>query len=66
MTMTQGTSFLEQSCLSFHCHTCCFISRSEVKFPSGIIVVEILNSSYVVLVVKMFIYMENCLFPEFF
>ena len=40
MSMTQGTAMLEQSYLSFHCHICCFISQSEVKFPCHIIVVR--------------------------
>jgi len=35
-SVTEGTSILEQSSLAFHCHICCFISRSEVKFPCGI------------------------------
>ena len=39
--MTQGSALLEQSSLSFHCHICCFISQSEVKFPCGIIVVQV-------------------------
>ena len=41
MCMTQGTAQLEQPSLAFHCHICCFISRSAVKFPCGIIVVEV-------------------------
>jgi hypothetical protein len=41
--------------LIFHFHICCFISRSEVMFPCGIIVVEVWNSTYVVLIV-------NCVF----
>ena len=41
MCMTQGTALLEQSSLAFDCHICCFISRSAVKFPCGIIVVEV-------------------------
>jgi len=50
--MTQGTSLLEQSSLSFQCHICCFISWSEVKFPCGIIVVEVRNSTHLVLIIK--------------
>jgi len=38
-----------QSSLSLHCQICYFISWSEVKFPYGIMVVEVWNSSYVVL-----------------
>jgi hypothetical protein len=30
ISMTWGTSLLEQSSVSFHCYTCCFISRSKV------------------------------------
>ena len=41
MCMTQVTALLEQSFLAFHFHICCFISRSEVKFPYGIIVVQV-------------------------
>ena len=41
MSMTQGTAQPEQSSLAFHCHISCFISQSEVKFPCGIIVVEV-------------------------
>jgi len=41
MSTTKGTSLLEQSSLSFHCDVCCFISRSEVKFPCGIIVEKV-------------------------
>ena len=41
MCMTQGTTQLEQSPLYFHCHICCCVSRSEVKFPRGIIEVEV-------------------------
>ena len=41
ISMTQGASLFEQSSLSFHCDICCFISGSEVKFPCGIIVVNI-------------------------
>ena len=41
MSMTQGTALLEQSSLAFHYHISCFISQSEVKFPRGIIVVEV-------------------------
>ena len=38
----------------------------QLKFPCGIILVELLNSSYVFLIVKMCIYIENCLYPKFF
>jgi len=41
ISMTQGTALLEQPSLAFHCHICCFISQSEVKFPCVIIVVEV-------------------------
>jgi len=41
MSMTQGTTLIEQSSLSFHCHICHFISLLEIKFPCGIIVVEV-------------------------
>ena len=51
-SMTHGTAPLEQSSLAFHCHICCFISWSAVKFPCGIIEVEIWNSTYVVQIVK--------------
>jgi len=34
MSTILGTSLLEQSSLSFHCHICCFISRSEVGWTS--------------------------------
>jgi hypothetical protein len=27
MSMTEGTSLLEQSSLSFHCHICCFVQE---------------------------------------
>jgi hypothetical protein len=47
MSMTQGTSLLEQPSLSFHYHICCFISRSEVKFLCGTIDLELWHS-YVV------------------
>jgi len=59
ISTAQGTSLLEQSSSFLHCHICCFISWSEVMFPSGIIVVEVWNSTYVVLI-------ENWLFPQFF
>jgi hypothetical protein len=34
ISVTQGTSLLEQSSLAFHCHICCFISQSEVYLVS--------------------------------
>jgi hypothetical protein len=52
ISMTQGTALIEQSSVAFHCHICCFISQSEVKFPCGITVVEVWNSPYVVLIIK--------------
>jgi hypothetical protein len=58
MSMTQGISLLEQSYLSFHCHIRCFISWSSVKFPCGMILVELWNSSYVVLMIKLCIYIK--------
>jgi len=36
MGITQGTSLLEQSSFSFHCHICSFISQWGVKFLCGI------------------------------
>ena len=51
MSVAWEISLLEQSSLSFHCHICCFISWSEVKFHCGIILVEHWNS-YVVLIVQ--------------
>jgi hypothetical protein len=62
MGMIMGTSLLEQSSLSFHCHIYCFISQSEVKFPCGIILVELLKFN----IHKMCIYIENGLLPSFF
>jgi len=41
MSVTEGTELLEQSSLSFNCNTRCFISLSEVKFLSGMIVIEV-------------------------
>ena len=41
MSMTQGTLLLEESSLAFHCHICSCVSQAEVKFPRGIIVVEV-------------------------
>jgi hypothetical protein len=41
MCMTQETALLEQSSLCFHCHICSCVSRSDVKIPCGIIVVEV-------------------------
>jgi len=52
ISMTYGTSLLEQSSLSFHYHVCCFMSQSEVMFHCGIIVVELWNSSNVVVIIK--------------
>jgi len=66
MNMTHGTSLLEQSSLSFHCHICCFISRSEVKFPCVIIVVEVWNSSHLVLIVKCVFILKMVCFFSFF
>jgi hypothetical protein len=61
--MIYGTALLEQSSISFHCHICCFISQSVVKFPCGTIVVEVWNSTYVVLTVKcVFILKMVCFF----
>ena len=66
MSMTKETSLLEQSSLSFfHCHICCFISLSEVKFCCGVIVVELCNSSYVVLIVKCVFILEIVYFLSF-
>ena len=39
--MTEGAALLEQSSLSFHCHICCFISQTVVRFSCGTIVVEV-------------------------
>ena len=55
MCMTQGTAPLEQSSLSFHCHICSCVSQSEVKFPCGIIVVEVRNSTYVVMIINVYL-----------
>jgi len=52
VSVTEGTELLEQSSLAFHCHICCFISHSAVKFPCHITVVDVLNSTYVVLIIK--------------
>ena len=52
MSVTQGTALTEQYSLSFHCHIWCFISWSEIKFPCHIIVVDVWNSTYVVLIIK--------------
>jgi len=41
MRVTEGTELLEQSSLSFHCHIYCFISRSAVKFPCHITIVDV-------------------------
>jgi len=49
MYMTQVTSLLEHSSLDFHCHICHFISLLEGKFTCGIIVVNVWNSTYVVM-----------------
>jgi hypothetical protein len=40
--------------------------HDQKLFPCGIIVVEVWNSSYVVLIVKMCIYIESGLFTQFF
>jgi len=66
MSMTQGSALLEQSSLAFHCHICCFISWSAVKFPCGIIVVEVWNSSCVVLIVKCVFILKMVCFLRFF
>ena len=56
-----GLEFYEKTSLSFHCYVCCFVSQSEVTFPCGIIVVEIWNSTYVVLIIKyVFILKMGC------
>jgi len=65
MFMTQGTALLEQSSLSFHCHICCFISQSAVKFPCGIIVVEVWNSTYVVQITNVYLYWKRFVFSVF-
>jgi len=65
MCMTQGTALLEQSSLAFHCHICCFISWSEVKFPCGIIVVQVWDSTYVVLIVKCVFILKTVCFLSF-
>ena len=65
MCMTQGSALLEQSSLAFHCHICCFISWSEVKFPCGITVVEVWNSTYVVLIVKCVFILKMVCFLSF-
>jgi len=39
--MAEGAALLEQSSLFSHCHICCFISQSVVKFSCGTIVVEV-------------------------
>jgi len=41
VSVTEGTELLEQTSLAFHCHICCFISRSEVKFPCHITLVDV-------------------------
>ena len=69
ISMANGTSLLEQSSLSFHCHICCFISWSRVssfKFPCGIIVVQLWNSSYVVLITKSVFILKMVCFLSFF
>jgi len=63
--MTQGTSLLEQSSLSFHCNVCCFISRSEVVsfwYNRS----ESLKFNVCVPDHKICIYLENVIFPQFF
>ena len=65
ISMTQGTTLLEQSTLALHCHKSCFISWSEVKFPCGIIVVEVWNSTYVVLNVKCVFILKMVCFLSF-
>jgi len=65
MSVTEGAALLEQSSLSFQCHICCFISRSEVKFSCGKIVVEFWNSGYVVLIVKYVFILKMVCFPCF-
>ena len=67
MGMTQGTALLEQSTVAFHCHIC-FISQSEVKFLCGIglIVVEVSNSTYVVLIIKYVFILKMVCFLCFF
>jgi len=52
VSVTEGTELLEQCSLAFHCHICCFISHSAVKFPCHITVVEVWISTYVVLIIK--------------
>jgi len=49
MYMTQVTSLLEHSSLAFHSRICHFISLLEGKFACGIIVVNVWNSTYVVM-----------------
>ena len=52
VSVTEGTELLQQSSLAFHCHICCFISWLEVKFPYHVTLVQLWNSTYVVLIVK--------------
>ena len=65
VSMTQGTALTEQSCLSFHCHICCFFSRSEIKFPCGTTVVDVWNSTYVVVIVKCVFILKMVCFHSF-
>jgi hypothetical protein len=64
ISRTYRTALLEQSSLSFHCHICCFISRSEVKFPCGTTVGEVWNSTHVVLIVKWVFILKMVLFRQ--
>jgi len=65
VSVTEGTELLQQSSLAFHCHICCFISWSVVKFPYHITVVEVWNSTYVVLIVKYVFILKMVCFLSF-
>jgi hypothetical protein len=65
ISMTQGMALIELSFLAFQCHICCFISQSEVKIPCGKIVVEVWNSSYVVLIIKYVFILKTVCFLSF-
>jgi len=65
VSVTEGTELLEQSFLSFHCHICCFISRSAGKFPCHITVVDVWNSTHVVLIVKCVFVLKMVCFLSF-
>ena len=66
MGITQGTSLLGQSSFSLHCHICCFISQSEVKFLCGIYNCRNLKYNIRGPDHKTHIYIESGLFPQFF